>query len=78
MSIAEPIVTIDPYLILVEDIAHDDLTIPQMQDPERIPTLEVQLKPYEDTRTPDIETARTKVYITGWEMKRDHPIPRRS
>lgn len=77
MSIAEPIITIDPYLILVEDIARDDLAIPQMQDAERIPTLEVHLKPYEDDRAPDIETARTKVYITGWEWKRDHPVPRR-
>lgn len=70
--------TIDPYLVFIEDIAHDDLDIPQMRDPERIPSLEVHLKHHSDERIPDIETARTKVYITGWEWKRDHPIPRRA
>jgi hypothetical protein len=79
MTSNEPSVRpINPYSIFIEDVVRDDLDIPQMRDPERIPSLEVHFKTYTDERTPDIETARTKVYITGWEWKKDHPIPRRA
>jgi len=68
----------DPMVMFLHDLIDDERDFPLMSDPERIPVFECHSKDYEDGRVPDIETRRTKAYIVGWELRKDHPtLPQR-
>lgn len=77
-DLGPPIAPVDPYILFCEDLIYDERDFPQMTDPERIPVWEVRFKDDDDDRVPDIETRRTKAYIVGWELRKDHPtLPQR-
>jgi hypothetical protein len=77
-DLGPPITSLDAHALFVEDLIYDERDFPQMRDPERIAVWEIHPKDHVDGRTPDIETKRTKAYIIGWELRKDHPIPSRS
>ena len=58
----------DPDLMFTEDILADPSVAPQLFDNSRVPNLRVYGKG-EGPGNPDIVTARTDVYILGWEDK---------
>jgi len=69
---------LDPMIMFYQDLVRDDRDFPSMRDPERIPVFEFYPKDHHDNRVPDIETRRTKAYIVGWELRKDHPtLPQR-
>ncbi|MGC4105687.1 MAG: hypothetical protein QM753_04925 [Thermomicrobiales bacterium] len=68
----------DPMVMFLHDLIDDEREFAIMQDPERIAVFEVRPKTYRDERVPDIETRRTKAYVVGWELRKDHPtLPQR-
>jgi hypothetical protein len=62
----------DPMVMFLHDLIDDEREFSVMQDPERIAVFDVYPKDHEGDRPPDIETARTKAYIVGWEFRKDH------
>jgi len=59
-------------VMFLHDLIDDEREFSVMQDPERIAVFDVYPKDHEGDRPPDIETARTKAYIVGWEFRKDH------
>jgi hypothetical protein len=71
-DIGPPSLLLDPMIMFYHDLIRDERDFPAMRDPERIPVFEFFSKDHEGDRPPDIETARTKAYIVGWELRKDH------
>ena len=71
-DIGPPSLLLDPMIMFLHDLIDDEREFSVMQDPERIAVFGVYPKNHEGDRPPDIETVRTKAYIVGWELRKDH------